>query len=120
VTQRVDKATCLITRRNDGVDEIVVFDHPLAGVQLPAGTGDSGEDPLAAALREGWEEAGIPRLSARAKLNELVEASPGGGHGRLAVDAVVRLEELPAEIGAWWHPGMLGQILAGAGTAWNV
>jgi 8-oxo-dGTP pyrophosphatase MutT (NUDIX family) len=89
VTQRVDKATCLITRRNDGVDEIVVFDHPLAGVQLPAGTGNAGEDPLAAALREGWEETGIPRLSARTKLNELVEAAPGGGHGRLAVDVVV-------------------------------
>jgi 8-oxo-dGTP pyrophosphatase MutT (NUDIX family) len=89
MTQRVDKVTCLITRLADGVDELVVFDHPLAGVQLPAGTSLPGEDPSNAALREGWEETGIPGLAVRARLNELIESVTGSGDGRLAADVVV-------------------------------
>jgi 8-oxo-dGTP pyrophosphatase MutT (NUDIX family) len=89
MTQRVDKTTCLITRLADGVDELVVFDHPSAGVQLPAGTSLPGEDPSNAALREGWEETGIPGLVVRAKLKELVESVASSRRGWLAADVVV-------------------------------
>ncbi|MFN3628776.1 MAG: NUDIX domain-containing protein [Casimicrobiaceae bacterium] len=38
---------------------LLVFRHPLAGVQLPKGTIDPGETPAAAALRELAEESGL-------------------------------------------------------------
>ena len=90
MARSVEKVTCIITRRGgDRGDEVVVFDHPLAGVQVPAGTSLPGENAADAALREGWEETGIPGLAVAAELKSLAEATPGCGHGRLAADAVV-------------------------------
>lgn len=51
------KATCYVVR--DG--RLLVFrhrDHPLAGVQVPAGTLHPDEPPAAGALREAEEETG--------------------------------------------------------------
>jgi 8-oxo-dGTP pyrophosphatase MutT (NUDIX family) len=44
--------------RNDG-RELLVFDHPEAGTQVPKGTLEAGEEPLMGARRELLEEAGI-------------------------------------------------------------
>lgn len=38
--------------------DLLVFKHPTAGLQLPAGTIEPGESPIAAAKREVWEETG--------------------------------------------------------------
>lgn len=38
---------------------LLVFEHPMAGLQLPAGTVEPGEQPLAAARREVYEETGV-------------------------------------------------------------
>ena len=54
----VEKAVCYITR--DG--RVLVFEHPgapEAGIQVPAGTIEPGEDPARAALREAAEESGL-------------------------------------------------------------
>lgn len=40
---------------------LLVFDHPAAGTQVPAGTVEIGEDPREAALRELIEETGVDR-----------------------------------------------------------
>jgi 8-oxo-dGTP pyrophosphatase MutT (NUDIX family) len=40
-------------------EEVLVFRHPLAGIQLVKGTIEPGEEPRQAALRELEEEAGI-------------------------------------------------------------
>ena len=52
------KVTALITRPGVDGPELLVFEHPLTGLQLPAGTVEEGESFAAAALREGWEETG--------------------------------------------------------------
>ena len=58
----LEKVTPFITRRAPGGLELLVFQHPTAGVQLPAGTVEIGEDPAAAALREAQEESGLREL----------------------------------------------------------
>ncbi|WP_339617757.1 NUDIX domain-containing protein [uncultured Gilvimarinus sp.] len=59
----MDKACPVVLRNRDGRTEILVFRHPLAGVQLAKGTVEPGETGLSAAERELWEEAGV-RLKA--------------------------------------------------------
>lgn len=59
----IQKAIAYITRHgNDGRRELLVFEHrdyPDAGVQVPAGTIESGEPPEVAVLREVFEETGL-------------------------------------------------------------
>ena len=40
----VQKITAFIVRERGGVKEVLVFKHPTAGVQIPAGTVEKGED----------------------------------------------------------------------------
>ena len=66
------KVTALITRHVEGRTELCVFDH--AGfVQLPAGTMEVGETPTVAAMREAWEETGLPHLELVAEVATLGE-----------------------------------------------
>ncbi len=55
------KAFAYITHRG----RLLVFSHPLvpdAGIQVPAGTIESGELPEDGVLREAWEETGLDNL----------------------------------------------------------
>lgn len=52
------KVTALITRPGPHGPELLCFEHPSAGVQLPAGTVEAGESFADAAMREAWEETG--------------------------------------------------------------
>ena len=68
MTQAKQKVQCYITRERTGKQQVLVFEHidfPEAGVQVPAGTIDPGEDPERAALREAWEESGVEGLHVR-------------------------------------------------------
>lgn len=55
----IGKAYAYVTR--PGTDEILVFRHPdpVAGIQIPKGTVDPGEEPRAAVVRELREESGL-------------------------------------------------------------
>jgi 8-oxo-dGTP pyrophosphatase MutT (NUDIX family) len=55
----VDKAVAIVVRERGGAREVLAFVHPQAGVQLPRGTVEPGEDFAAAALRELHEESGL-------------------------------------------------------------
>jgi 8-oxo-dGTP pyrophosphatase MutT (NUDIX family) len=58
----VRKVTAFITQRRCGTDHLLLFRHPTAGIQIPAGTVEDGESPEAAALREAREETGLQNV----------------------------------------------------------
>ena len=59
----VDKAVPVVLRSESGHIELLVFKHPLAGVQLVKGTVESGERPQVAAVRELFEESGLDSVT---------------------------------------------------------
>lgn len=65
----MDKACPVVIRSRDDQLEILVFRHPLAGIQLVKGTIEPGESSLKASERELREEAGIS-LQAKHQLLE--------------------------------------------------
>jgi 8-oxo-dGTP pyrophosphatase MutT (NUDIX family) len=77
--------------------------HPEAGIQVPAGTMQPGEDPLTAALREAREETGLTDLDVVDVVGEVVfDARPYGKdelHHRTFVHLRCR-EETPDQ---WEH-----------------
>ena len=73
----VQKVTAFIVRERDGIKELLVFKHPTAGVQIPAGTVEAGENLETAVKREVYEETGLRSVEIEAYLgcfeNELAE-----------------------------------------------
>lgn len=70
------KVVALITRARDDGPELLLFQHPHAGIQLPAGTVEEGEAPSAAALREAQEETGLDGLALLAHIGSQVTTVP--------------------------------------------
>jgi 8-oxo-dGTP pyrophosphatase MutT (NUDIX family) len=62
------KVTAFVTRGATPSRELLVFRHPLAGVQIPAGTVEAGESAATAALRETSEETGLTAVTVAAYL----------------------------------------------------
>ena len=59
MNEMVQKVTAFIMRERNGVRELLVFKHPTAGIQIPAGTVEEGEDLETAVKREVYEETGL-------------------------------------------------------------
>ena len=57
-----EKVTALVTRDGSQGMDLLVFEHPHAGIQLPAGTVEAGEPHAVAAAREAYEETGLTDL----------------------------------------------------------
>jgi 8-oxo-dGTP pyrophosphatase MutT (NUDIX family) len=74
----IHKVTALITCRWAKEDYLLVFQHPFAGIQIPAGTVEAGEDIVVAARREAWEETGLTELGEGVYLGQKEEALPTG------------------------------------------
>jgi 8-oxo-dGTP pyrophosphatase MutT (NUDIX family) len=55
----IRKVTCFITRAGKSGAELLVFNHPGSGVQIPAGTVEPGESSEASDRREAAEETGL-------------------------------------------------------------
>lgn len=62
------KVSAFITRDKDNQRELLVFKHPTAGIQVPAGTVEADETLEQAVLREVEEEAGLTDVVIVAKL----------------------------------------------------
>ena len=73
----VQKVTAFIIRERNGFKELLVFKHPTAGIQIPAGTVEAGEDLETAVKREAYEETGLRLVEIEGYLgcieNELAE-----------------------------------------------
>jgi len=74
----LQKITAFILRPGLDGPQILAFQHPSAGLQLPAGTVEPGEAPDAAALREAGEETGLTRLRLVANLGTETARAPEG------------------------------------------
>ncbi len=78
MTLILHKVTCMITRQASQGRELLLIDHPHAGIQIPAGTVEPGEEAEEAAWREGQEETGLPGLRLIKKLGKENEPLPRG------------------------------------------
>lgn len=59
MSETIVKVSAFITRETKIGRELLVFKHPTAGIQIPAGTVDEAEDIETAAKRESREETGL-------------------------------------------------------------
>lgn len=77
-TREQRKVTVFCTRGIGDAAEILLFQHPTAGIQLPAGTVEPEEPFEAAALRELAEETGVTNTRIVRILDERVRDLPEG------------------------------------------
>ena len=59
----IEKVTAFVTRNSEDGHDLLLFEHPNAGIQIPAGTVEDNETPEEAAIREATEETGLKSLS---------------------------------------------------------
>ncbi len=74
----VEKVSAFVTRDGELGRELLVFRHPLAGIQVPAGTVEFGETPEQAVIRKVAEESGIKEVRILSRLSEVIEPMPDG------------------------------------------
>jgi 8-oxo-dGTP pyrophosphatase MutT (NUDIX family) len=55
----IKKVTAFITRETESGRQLLLFEHPFAGIQIPAGTVEPSESPEKAVIREVLEETGL-------------------------------------------------------------
>jgi len=65
MAQTIEKVTAFVTRETQAGEQLLLFEHPHAGIQIPAGTVEHGETPEQAVLREAAEETGLTALTMR-------------------------------------------------------
>jgi 8-oxo-dGTP pyrophosphatase MutT (NUDIX family) len=78
MSEPVQKVTAFITRESRGGTDLLLFKHPYAGIQIPAGTAEDDETPAEAVLREAAEETGLTDLSIRQFLGSAETKLAGG------------------------------------------
>jgi 8-oxo-dGTP pyrophosphatase MutT (NUDIX family) len=64
----LEKVTAFVTRSGPLGEELLLLEHPFAGVQIPAGTVEEGEAPEDAVRREAAEETGLSGIALLAGL----------------------------------------------------
>jgi 8-oxo-dGTP pyrophosphatase MutT (NUDIX family) len=64
------KVTCFITRIKNNKVELLLIQHPNAGIQIPAGTVEAHEAFHQAALREAMEETGLKEFVSCGKIGK--------------------------------------------------
>lgn len=75
--EMLPKVTAFVTRSGSAGKELLMFRHPYAGVQLPAGSVEADEAAETAVRREVFEETGLADVSIIRSLGTLDESRPG-------------------------------------------
>jgi 8-oxo-dGTP pyrophosphatase MutT (NUDIX family) len=96
--ETIDKVTAFVTRGDGTERELLVFRHPSAGIQLPAGTVEPGEAIAAAVRREVAEETELTQVTIVARLASLPESL---GLDGWMITTPVRLRAKPCETAAF-------------------
>ena len=73
----IEKVTAYVTRSTEAGLELLLLEHPFAGIQIPAGTVEQ-ETPEQAALREVAEETGLHSVTVRRYMGSEEERLPQG------------------------------------------
>ena len=73
----LNKAVAVVSRVERNKRQILLFEHPVAGVQLPKGTVEVGESISKAVTRELWEETGL-KLGDPVEFAQMAELSNDG------------------------------------------
>ena len=98
----LQKVTAFVTRpRADGGRDLLVMQHPTAGVQVPAGTVEENEPVTAAAFREVAEETGLTQLRLLAHLGS---ETLGPGHPARSMMRTTALRKGPSASAAVLDP----------------
>lgn len=74
----IEKVTAFVTRESEEGHDLLLFEHPHAGIQIPAGTVEKDETPEEAVVREVTEETGLASLSIRQYLGCTEDKLPEG------------------------------------------
>lgn len=88
MTRVLEKVTAFVVREVAREQQLLLFQHPTAGIQIPAGTVEADEPPAAAALREAQEETGLVGLTIVQALGAADDPLPDG-HQVMAATAPV-------------------------------
>jgi 8-oxo-dGTP pyrophosphatase MutT (NUDIX family) len=83
-----EKVTAFVTRSSSDGTEILLFEHPRASIQLPAGTVEADEPHAEAAAREAREETGLLDLPPGRFLETVTEPLPDDHYLVLATTRV--------------------------------
>lgn len=101
VMQLIEKVTMFITRSTEHGVDLLLFEHPFAGIQIPAGTVEHDETPEQAALREAHEESGLAALVQREYLGYTEDHF--NGHHRLILEPAKAYARPDATSFDWAH-----------------
>ena len=80
----LEKVTIFTTHNRDGRRDLLLFRHPYAGIQLPAGTVELGETAERAAYRETVEETGLTGVTLSTYLGSEAWQPPPGNRPLIA------------------------------------
>jgi len=95
----LQKVTALITRpRADGGHDLLVMQHPTAGVQVPAGTVEENESLIDAAFREVAEETGLRELRLVRRLGTETLTAKDGAYAMLRATPLRKGPSLDAAV----------------------
>lgn len=83
-----EKVTAFVTRTTPAGLELLLFEHQSAGIQLPAGTVETGEAHELAAAREAYEETGLRDLPPGRFLDGIQEPLPDNHYLLLATSTI--------------------------------
>lgn len=76
----IEKVTVFITRKVHKDNQLLLFKHPHAGIQIPAGTVESEENVEKAALREAKEETNISEFTSVELIGTNIEKHKDGNY----------------------------------------